>query len=1261
MGAISCAYPTNQNPLFMRSPFHGLLFLAALVFCLRSTAQPYGLTQRPDVAPFLNHILPETAATVSGNWSAVPAFPNLYFTNAIGLAAVPGTNFLCVWEREGRAWTFVNNPNVTQKTLILNISNQCQGWDDSGLLGLAFHPGFITNRYMFVYYTWVVPGTVQGNQNSRPPTTITGAYHDRLSRFTLDANGVAIPNSELVLVDQIGNSVWHNGGGLFFHPDNGFLYWTDGDDAAGSNNQIITRNLFSGVFRIDVDQRGGSISHPIVKQPLNGLTANYFIPNDNPFIGQANVLEEFFCLGLRSPHRMTIDPPSGRIFIGDVGEGSREEIDIIELGESALNFQWNRIEGLNGDLVPPYPGINRRPVLDYNHSEGFAVIGGYVYRGSEFAADLGGRYIFGDNGSRVIWTLDETTVPAGKTALCVVPKGAGPNSGNDYTGLSSFGLDANNELYMCQMSSVGGRIYKLARSGPPPTSRPLPTLLSGAGAFTDLATLSPTNGLVPYTVNSPLWSDAAVKTRWVAVPTNASITFSPTGEWTFPSGTVFVKHFALATNDTNPNLLKRLETRLLVRDTNGTVYGASYKWRTDNSDADLVATMINEDILITTSTGTRTQQWSYPGQQDCLRCHTVASGGVLGVNTRQLNGDFQYPASGNTDNQLRAWNHIGIFDAPLNEATISTFTKTVPVTDTNAALEVRVRSYLDANCAHCHRPSGVPSFFDARFDTPLDGQGLINGSVVNTLGIPGAKVVVAGDLSKSVLYQRDNSLAAIKMPPLAKNMIDADAMAVLAQWINALPLPTPLTVTATATPAAPGAAPQLVQFAAQAVGGNVGGPPADTTDDSKGTSAAQGENLGFGEGAAQAFDNSSATKWLDFANANPATRASWIQYRYTNGLGYAVNQYSVTSANDAPERDPGDWRLLGSNNNGTNWTTLDIRTNQVFANRFEPRSFSFTNNSAYNLYRFQIDRVANPATANSVQLSELELIGSPVYSYAWAFGNGATSSLQNPATTYTSNGIYTVTIVAADDGSVTTNSLLVMVGLPSNFAVKVNFQTPTTPTAPLGYLADSGAVFGARGNGFLYGWDIDNAVNARQRNSGGSPDLRYDTFNHLQKPGGGTLWEIALPNGAYQVRMIAGDPDNFDGTYRVALEEELFLDAQPTTTDRFFESIGSVLVSDGRLSVGNYLGSSNNKINFLEIAALPTAAPTWLLGSAQITNGGFHLTLQGTNSIYYVIEAATNLTAWTPIFTNVTTSNLLEFLDPYATNFPVRFYRAREQ
>ncbi|MGH7990178.1 MAG: PQQ-dependent sugar dehydrogenase, partial [Limisphaerales bacterium] len=615
---------------------------------------------------------------------------------------------------------------------------------------------------------------------------VPGAYHDRLSRFTLDENGVAIPGSEKIFVDLTDQTVWHHGGGMFFHPKNGFLYWTDGDNSVGDNDQIINKSLYSGVFRIDVDCRGGNISHPIRRQPVNGHTANYFIPNDNPFVGQSNVLEEFFCLGLRSPHRMTYDPATGRIFIGDVGESAREEVDVIEPGESALNFQWNYCEGTLGKMPPKYIGISRGPILDYSHSDGRAVIGGYVYRGKKFARDLGRKYIFGDNVMRTVWAMDETTTPVKKDLLCVMPKGDGPNSGSDYTGLSSFGTDANGEIYFCQMSSIGGRIYTLQRGGPPPPTHPMPKLLSQTGVFMDFKKMTPQKFLIPYNVNSPLWSDGAVKSRWMALPENSKIHFAPTGEWQFPDGTVFVKTFQLPVDDTNPQILRRLETRLIVRDTNGTVYGASYKWRADNSDADLVTAGITEPIKIKTLTGMRIQKWFYPGRQDCLTCHTPASGGVLGVKTRQLNGDFKYP-NGVTDNQLRAWNHAGLFDATFDEKEIPHFARLVAVTDTAAPLELRARSYFDANCSQCHRPGGAESFFDARFDTSLDRQGLINGPIENPLGISGAKIIVPGDISKSVLFHRINMVGDLQMPPLAKNVVDQKAVAVIAAWINSLP------------------------------------------------------------------------------------------------------------------------------------------------------------------------------------------------------------------------------------------------------------------------------------------------------------------------------------------------------------------------------------------------------------------------------------------------------------------------------------------
>lgn len=316
----------------------------------------------------------------------------------------------------------------------------------------------------------------------------------------------------------------------------------------------------------------------------------------------------------------------------------------------------------------------------------------------------------------------------------------------------------------------------------------LPLHLSETGIFKDLARLQLNDGFIPYDLVVPFWSDGANKSRWVSVPSGQTVKFSPTGEWVFPRGTVFVKTFTIATNDSTPEVLRRLETRLLVCDAHGGVYGVTYKWRADHQDADLLATNLTETLTITTATGTREQPWYYPSRHDCLDCHTANAGYVLGVKTRQLNRELTYP-DGVADNELRAWNHIGLFDAKLDENTLAAFPTLARLDDPNRSLTDRARSYLDANCAHCHRPEGTVAYFDARYDTPLERQGLVDGRVLIDERIDHSRVIAPNDIWRSILYMRANTLEAFRMPPLARNTIDQRGMALLRQWIESLPGP----------------------------------------------------------------------------------------------------------------------------------------------------------------------------------------------------------------------------------------------------------------------------------------------------------------------------------------------------------------------------------------------------------------------------------------------------------------------------------------
>jgi len=325
----------------------------------------------------------------------------------------------------------------------------------------------------------------------------------------------------------------------------------------------------------------------------------------------------------------------------------------------------------------------------------------------------------------------------------------------------------------------------------------IPTLLSETGAYANTPDRTPAAGLIPYVPNTPLWSDGATKSRYLALPNNATpitpseqIGFAPTGQWTFPSGTIFVKNFDLVVNETNPSVpLRRLETRLLVRDTSGSVYGVTYKWRADDSDADLLTNSMTEPIPVTNATGVDMHYWYYPSPADCLTCHTAVAGYVLGVNERQLNGTNTYPATGVTDNQVRTLNRLGVLNPAIDEAAIATYEYLSSVTNPTASLVQRVRSYLDANCAQCHQPGGTGATFDARYDTPLTNQ--------NIIGVPAAKgnfgydnvdIVTPEDIWRSALYDRiDTTNSAIKMPPLARNLIDTNAVPVIAAWINSLP------------------------------------------------------------------------------------------------------------------------------------------------------------------------------------------------------------------------------------------------------------------------------------------------------------------------------------------------------------------------------------------------------------------------------------------------------------------------------------------
>ncbi|CAN0602002.1 unnamed protein product, partial [Ectocarpus sp. 12 AP-2014] len=212
----------------------------------------------------------------------------------------------------------------------------------------------------------------------------------------------------------------------------------------------------------------------------------------------------------------------------------------------------------------------------------------------------------------------------------------------------------------------------------------------------------PADGLTPYTVIEPFWSDGADKTRYMALPDNTRITVDSSGDFALPRGSVLVKNFLLDQS--------LIETRLFLHNADGSWSGYSYQWDDAGTDAELVEGSQDVDV--------GGQVWHYPSAGECSLCHTAAAGFSLGLETSQLNSNFTYPQTGNTANQLTTLAGIGVLSEPITSAQRSqTLSRS---TDDSATLGQRARSYLHSNCSHCHRPGGTTqSTMDLRFGTTL--------------------------------------------------------------------------------------------------------------------------------------------------------------------------------------------------------------------------------------------------------------------------------------------------------------------------------------------------------------------------------------------------------------------------------------------------------------------------------------------------------------------------------------------------------------
>lgn len=746
-----------------------------------------------DVRPANTTCKAFTAPPPTGQIRLVNRFPAVTAKIGVptGMFQRPGDNARWyVTERGGRIWTFPNNPNVTaaEVTEVLNLVDVTLGgatgnpagtpWDCS-LSALAFPASFATEKRAYVSYCYMGPETGDKLQV-------------RVSRFATQDGGLTLDRASeqvIVALDHPGDAAHpevglHTSDAIRFGKD-GFLYVAIGDGGpqgrGGGTQAQDTNDLRGKLLRLDVSDLAKSLSKDFVPGRQR-IAAN--IPPDNPFAvtgGHPAV----YAYGFRNPWQWHFDRKDNSIWLGDVGNGTWEEVD--RAVTKGGNYGWSAYEGFA--CTNHFPALCtdptvKMPLLVYRHGtgpeNGNAISGGLVYRGSAVPS-LTGSYVFGDSSRQHIWAVRNVDVlPAGQPPKELLFDG---------TPVSSFAEDQDGELYATTLFPTGafaGKIWAFEEAPLTPgvdagvavdagLGGGPPDLLSKTGCFDAADPKTPLPALVPYAPSAELYSDNATKRRWLAMPDSKTIAIGADGDFDFPTGSVLIKEFSVAG--------QRIETRFFVRqEADGRWAGYTYQWREDQTDAALVA---SAGATYAFASG---QTWSFPTRAQCHQCHTRVAGSTLGLEIGQLNHELTYASTGRTANQLFTLASIGLLDALPGEVT--TLPRLAAIGDLSRTVDERARAYLHANCASCHRPEG-PTFtpLDLRFQTSFKDMGICDAlpTIDDLAGLIPAnpRIFAPGEAQRSVLYWRlQTTDPSIRMPPVGRSLSHVGGVALLSDWIT---------------------------------------------------------------------------------------------------------------------------------------------------------------------------------------------------------------------------------------------------------------------------------------------------------------------------------------------------------------------------------------------------------------------------------------------------------------------------------------------
>ncbi len=753
--------------------------------------------------------IPERVPLISSRVAGSPDPPLPYRTRArfdspplqfpIAAVLIPGREeWLAITQSAAYATSQIvrmqNSKEVSSAETLLEIP-------DTTAYCLTFHPRFQENG-------WVYLGC------NGPGATGFQGKTTKIIRYRIDpVTGSFDRESAATIIEW--ESDGHNGGAATFGND-GMLYVTSGDGTSDSDTNLAGQNLthlLGKVLRIDVD-------HP----PAGKM---YAVPNDNPFVGREGIRPETWCYGLRNPWRICTDPQRGHLWVGNNGQDLWEQAYLIERG---ANYGWSVMEGSH----PFYPERKAgptpfvRPTVEHSHSEARSLTGGTVYYGRRHP-ELRGAYLYGDHSTGKIWGVKHD----GKQIewhreLCDTP-----------FHITGFALDVDGEVLIIDHAAKGN-LYELELNPPPSPDAPVfPRRLSETGLFRSIPDHRLADGMIPYSVNSPLWSDGAHKERAFGIPgapaLDRRIDFSTARGWGFPDESVIVKSFALELQTGDLSSRRWVETRILVKQ-QGEWIGYSYEWNEEQTEAALVAGEgrdRNYEIRVPRSrefpTGLRSQRWHYPSRTECMVCHSRAANYVLGLTTSQMNREHDY--DGRRDNQLQVLEHLGLLqvnwttdatnrlreeskrdgvtEQEANErlgkwnatrmqraAPNSTLLAHAPEkyphladpSDRSQDLGLRARAYLHANCSQCHvEAGGGNAQIDLDAATSFEKTKLLEVPRHHRFGIQEARIIAPGEPERSILLKRVAQRGPGQMPQLATDIVDKEAVEMLTEWIRSLP------------------------------------------------------------------------------------------------------------------------------------------------------------------------------------------------------------------------------------------------------------------------------------------------------------------------------------------------------------------------------------------------------------------------------------------------------------------------------------------